>query len=159
VNIALIHHNSPILGVIYLPEKNQCYYAIHNQGSFKIQDCNDISSVHKLCVRPVSSQKIQTISSRSYEQSYHYFQIPLNITQTIRVGAAIKFCLIAEGLVDIYPRTGQTGEWDTAAGELIVTEAGGYVRDTHHKPLLYGKMQKNFLNDAFYAANSILSAQ
>ena len=78
----------------------------------------------------------------------------MNLHNTILVGSAKKFCLVAEGLVDIYPRPGQTGEWDTASGDLIVTEAGGFVRDKNHKSLIYGK--ENYLNDAFYASNFLL---
>ncbi len=151
VNIALIYNNIPVLGIIYLPETHECYYAVKHKGSYKIDDCNNLSRQKKLSVKPIETFKIQTISRRSNISGYCFFNPTMALKDTIRVGSAKKFCLIAEGLADIYPRPGQTGEWDTAAGDLIVTEAGGYVRDKHHKPLIYGK--EHYMNDAFYAAN------
>jgi len=158
VNIALIKDQRPVLGVIYIPETHQCYYALEDQGSFKIPNCDILDVRTRLHVKPETADKTQTISKRSNPQSYTYFDFIPNITHTIRAGSAIKFCQIAEGVADIYPRPGNTGEWDTAAGELIVVEAGGIVRDKNHKPIIYGKEKKNYLNDAFYAANCILSA-
>lgn len=151
VNIALIYQNIPLLGIIYLPENHECYYGIKNKGSYKIPDCNHLNKQKKLCVKEIGNPKIQIISRRSNSLSYCYFSPTMPISNTLLVGSAKKFCFVAEGKADIYPRPGQTGEWDTAAGDIIVTEAGGFVRDKNHKPLIYGK--KNYLNDAFYAAN------
>ncbi|MFT6073045.1 MAG: 3'(2'), 5'-bisphosphate nucleotidase [Alphaproteobacteria bacterium] len=159
VNIALLQNYKPILGVIYIPERHTCFYACHNQGSFKIPNCDDLSKQEKISVKSISKHKTQTISKRSSANGYQFFKMPITITDTIHAGSAIKFCQIAEGLADIYPRPGNTGEWDTAAGDVIVTEAGGFVGDIHHQPLVYGKSKKNYLNDAFYAANCILSSE
>jgi 3'(2'), 5'-bisphosphate nucleotidase len=153
VNIALVYQNMPILGIIYLPESHECYYAIRNKGSYKIKDCNAINQQKKLSVKPIENQKIQTISRRSNVLGYYFFNPTMLIKDTIYAGSAKKFCLIAEGIADIYPRPGLTGEWDTASGDLIVTEAGGYVRDKNHQSIIYGK--DTYLNDAFYAANFV----
>jgi 3'(2'), 5'-bisphosphate nucleotidase len=151
VNIALIYQNVPVVGIIYLPETHECYYAVINKGSYKIADCTDLKTQTRLCVKAITDEKTQTISRRSNRLGYYFFSPTMNLCNTVLAGSAKKFCLVAEGLVDIYPRPGQTGEWDTAAGDLIVTEAGGFVRDKNHKPLIYGK--QNYLNDAFYASN------
>lgn len=155
VNIALIYQNIPVVGIIYLPETHECYYAIVNKGSYKIADCHNLNQQKKLSVKPIETFKTQTISRRSNPLGYCFFNPTMALKDTVRAGSAKKFCLVAEGLVDIYPRPGQTGEWDTAAGDLIITEAGGYVRDKHHKSLVYGK--ENYMNDAFYAANFLFN--
>lgn len=154
VNIALIYNNVPVFGVIYLPESHECYYAITNKGSFKIHNCHDLSKQEKITVRKETKAKIQTISKRSNQLGYHAFDPNITLKDTLYMGSAKKFCAVAEGLADIYPRSGRTGEWDTAAGDILVTEAGGFVRDKANKPLVYGK--KDYLNGCFYASNFVL---
>lgn len=156
VNIALIYNHRPILGVIYLPETNECYYALAQKGCFHISDCQDFTSQLKLMIAHQTKDKTQIISPRSSDKGFYYFDKSLEIHKTLRAGSAKKFCMIAKGIADIYPRPGQTGEWDTAAGDLIVTEAGGIVYDKNNQPLIYGK--KYFMNDAFYASNFMLNS-
>lgn len=154
INIALIYNNAPVLGVIYVPATQACYYAMHHQGSFKINNITEINQPQKLSVRPKSDILTQTISKRSSKLSYQKLSSSMACQDTLYMGSAKKFCAIAEGDADIYPRLGHTGEWDTAAGEVLVTEAGGYVRDKSNQPIIYGK--QGYINDAFYAANFLL---
>lgn len=155
VNIALVYQNMPVLGIIYIPQSHECYYGVRHQGSYKIPDCGNLKRQTRLSVKKVTDSKTQIISKRSNNMGYCFFDPLLNIQNTRYAGSAKKFCFLADGQADIYPRPGQTGEWDTAAGDIIVTEAGGFVRDKHHNPLIYGK--KDYLNDAFYASNFLLN--
>ena len=85
-------------------------------------------------------------NSHKGQQTDNYLKLN-NLTNTKPVGSSLKFCLIASGEADIYPRFGRTMEWDTAAGHAIVLAAGGSVKEINKKPLMYGK--KNFINPDF----------
>ncbi len=116
VNIALIAHGEPVLGVIYVPAKDVTYFAEKGKGSFK-QIGNEQAE------RIFSSTKVKpeiAIVSRSHANEALQVWLKDNgITQTIDAGSSLKFCLVAEGLADVYPRTGPTMEWDVAAGDCI----------------------------------------
>jgi len=151
VNIALINKSRPILGLIYVPAKDIIYYALQNQGSTKIAKDNKPLSIRAKTEQ--DSKKLVVVGSRSHannelmdfieSKKKQYDQVEL-----ISAGSSIKFCLVAEGLADIYPRTGPTMEWDTAAGHALVLESGKQVfKYNSDDPLLYNK--QNLLNDWF----------
>ena len=134
VNIALISNHQPILGVIYVPVTGVCYYACKGQGSYK----KTMDGIEKNKVRKTDPNSIIVAGSRSYQDdSLDHFLKNIEDYTIINMGSSIKSCLVAEGKVDIYPRLGPTSEWDTAAAQCIVEEAGGYVTDTSLKPLCY----------------------
>ncbi|MDH3327277.1 MAG: 3'(2'),5'-bisphosphate nucleotidase CysQ [Gammaproteobacteria bacterium] len=134
VNIALISDHNPILGVIFVPVTGDCYYATKGNGAYKITE----SETTKLSVKNTTRDSIVVAGSRSYrDSSLDNFLSNIGSYELISMGSSLKSCLVAEGKVDIYPRLGPTSEWDTAAAQCIVEEAGGFITDTSLKPLRY----------------------
>jgi 3'(2'), 5'-bisphosphate nucleotidase len=140
VNIAMIEKSTPILGVIYIPVKD-CLYFASEKGAYRIDACStknlsdSIDNLSRNCVHLPESGTNETccvVASRSHmnkETSDFIEQLRLahkNI-DLVSAGSSLKFCLIAEGHADIYPRFGTTMEWDTAAGHAIVKHSGGRV--------------------------------
>ena len=157
VNIALIENNQPILGVIYAPQYASLYYAIKNKGAFKIDSKKNIISLNsskKLKANKKNkTDHILIFGSRSHSGNKFDSWISKNFTsyELIKKGSSIKFCEIAEGIVDIYPRFGPTSEWDTAAGHIILEESGGSLKTTDHKKILYNK-KESVINPPFVAS-------
>lgn len=146
VNIALIEHHYPILGAIYVPVSGVSYYAIKNQGAFKK---SKNSEPHKIKVREVTNDEILIAGSRSHrDTSLDDFLERIGDHQIISMGSSLKSCLVAEGKVDIYPRLGPTSEWDTAAAQCIVEEAGGHLTNTDLQRLKYNT-KDSLLNPHF----------
>jgi 3'(2'), 5'-bisphosphate nucleotidase len=154
VNIALIENNKPTLGVIYVPTKSTLYFAQQNFGSFKINITTELKSLEVAKKIFVSNQKIieRVIGSRSHSNQDFDDWIKKNFpnSKIVQAGSSFKFCLIAEGAADIYPRFGPTSEWDIAAGHIIVKEAGGDVR-TFDNTEIYYNTKEGLLNPHFYA--------
>ncbi len=136
INVALLHEHEPVLGLIYVPVSRICYYAWRNGGAFKLTGSAPTPS--KIYTRPIEDDTVRVAGSRSYAvKSLQIFLRRLDNYEYVGVGAALKACLIAEGLVDVYPRFGPTSEWDTAASQCILEEAGGQLTDLQLKPLRY----------------------
>ena len=154
VNIALIENNKPILGVIYIPTKSTLYFAQQNFGSFKINTTSKLNSLDEAKKIFVSNQKTieRVIGSRSHSNQNFDDWIKKNFPNSgiVQAGSSYKFCLIAEGAADIYPRFGPTSEWDIAAGHIIVEEAGGDVRAFDNSEIYYNT-KEDLLNPHFYA--------
>ncbi|MDK9737796.1 3'(2'),5'-bisphosphate nucleotidase CysQ [Vibrio sp. D404a] len=140
--IALIEHNKPVMGVVYGPVSGVTYYAYDGKGAWKIPDLNDSVKIkthrHELPNQPIAMaisrrQDINRITSRM-SPKWNYDLVPLG-------SAALKACLVAEGAVDCYLRLGPTGEWDTAATQCIVEEAGGRILSTQLEPLSYNERE------------------
>ncbi|MFA0158893.1 3'(2'),5'-bisphosphate nucleotidase CysQ [Vibrio sp. 10N.261.46.A3] len=140
--IALIEHNKPVMGVIYAPVSGVSYYAYSGKGAWKIPDLNDSVKIkthrHELPNQSIAMaisrrQDINRITSRM-SSAWNYDLVPLG-------SAALKACLVAEGAVDCYLRLGPTGEWDTAATQCIVEEAGGRILSTQLEPLSYNERE------------------
>lgn len=151
VNIALIYKNIPILGVVYAPALNLLYYAQKDKGTFKKE--KEKMPQRLPIYNHTNNYTLKVIVSKShYNQETKEFVSNLknqykNI-EFIHIGSSLKFCLIAEGKVDIYPRLAPTMEWDTAAGQIIVEEAGGKVlKYKSQESLKYNK--QNLLNPWF----------
>jgi 3'(2'), 5'-bisphosphate nucleotidase len=161
VNIALIHSNRPIMGVIYIPVKNTYYFAIKDFGAYKLVNSEMMSSdlsVEKLVdgavklpvpdlQSPITGRdsQITIVGSRSHatmelEQYIEKMRDKYQEVEFVSAGSSLKFCLVAEGSADVYPRYAPTMEWDTAAGQIIAEEAGRTViRVDNGEPLLYNK--------------------
>ena len=154
VNIALIENNKPILGVIYSPVKCDLYFAQKNYGSYKINSSSiliNLQEATKIFVANQSSIK-RIIGSRSHSNQSFDSWVNQNFPnkEIVQAGSSIKFCLIAEGVADIYPRFGPTSEWDIAAGHIIVKEAGGRVSTFENIEINYNQ-KEDLLNPQFYA--------
>jgi 3'(2'), 5'-bisphosphate nucleotidase len=149
VNIALIHRGRPVLGVIYIPVTGVLYHAVKDEGSFKIAD----GKTERLPLASSARERLTLVGSRSHvtkelEDYYQRMKDKYGELEIISTGSSLKFCMVAEGQADVYPRLGPTMEWDTAAGQIIAEEAGGQVVEYEtRKPLEYNK--ENLLNPFF----------
>jgi 3'(2'), 5'-bisphosphate nucleotidase len=151
LNIALVVQGEPILGFIYAPAMEEFYWGGKAYGAYKISLDHLESS--PLIKRLSSEGSINIAISRSASlESLNNFLSPLSNYRLIKIGSSIKFCYVASGKVDLYPRLGATYEWDTAAGQAILESAGGEVQQIKGGRLKYGKT--NYLNDAFVACHS-----
>jgi 3'(2'), 5'-bisphosphate nucleotidase len=149
VNISLIESNQPVLGVIYAPVLGLLYKASSGLGAYK----HDI--VNNSCRQIHVNNKIdqfKVVGSRSHGNDFiDAFISKIDAIELISIGSSLKFCMVAEGGADIYPRFGPTSHWDTAAAQCILEEAGGSVRDLDGHKLLYPYTQ-NKLNPFFVAS-------
>ena len=159
VNIALIENNRPILGVIYTPALNELFYSIKNFGSYKIltkKKLNTLKEAKRISINKKKSNKIKIVGSRSHSNPILEKWVNKNFNEfdILQKGSSLKFCLIAEGSADIYPRFGPTSEWDIAAGHIILEEAGGKLKSIDNKEILYNE-KENILNPEFFAYSNI----
>ena len=154
VNIALIENNKPILGAIYTPVKSDLYFAQKNYGSYKINSSSELIDLKEAKKIFVSKQSriTRVIGSRSHSNQFFDTWVNQNFTnnEIVQAGSSLKFCLVAEGAADIYPRFGPTSEWDIAAGHIIVNEAGGRVNTFEDTEINYNQ-KEDLLNPQFYA--------
>ncbi|MBL10938.1 MAG: 3'(2'),5'-bisphosphate nucleotidase [Acidiferrobacteraceae bacterium] len=152
VNIALIDKGRPILGVVHCPVNETTYFAATGKGSWR--KTRDRKS-EKIATMRYEGGQLRAAVSRSHSSSSfanYCLQLEQKIgcsVEQVPMGSSLKFCLVAEGSVDIYPRLGPTSEWDTAAAHCILEEAGGSVRLCNGDELIYNK--KNIVNPWFLA--------
>ena len=148
VNIALIEAGDPVLGVVYAPVSSTCYYAMRGHGAFKKTGSQAPVAIHTKRYQP-DTQMIVT-GSRSHNTGDELRRLLTQIGphKYLPMGSALKSCLVAEGAADIYPRFGPTCEWDTAAAQCVVEEAGGKFTDMALQPLRYN-MRDTLLNPHF----------
>lgn len=157
VNIALIEKNEPIIGVIYAPALSTLYYASKNKGTYKLfcdQKINSLSDSTRIITNhKKSSEHFKIFKSRSHsnEEFENWVKDYVDDYELIEKGSSIKFCKLAEGKADLYPRFGSTSEWDIAAGHIILTEAGGVLESVDHKKILYNN-KESVINPHFIAS-------
>ena len=145
VNIALIDHHRPVLGVVYVPVQDKTYLGCEGHGA----ELREAGNVTPIRVANSSSQPVRIVGSRSHRgSSLDIFLGRLGETDMLPMGSSLKFCVIAEGLADVYPRLGPTSEWDTAAAQAVVEQAGGKVLELDGKPLSYNA-KEDILNPWF----------
>lgn len=148
VNIALIYNHTPILGVIYAPVSQLCYYAHHKSHAFK-QEKNQ--SVMTLPQQHQFSSPWRLAIGQQHRQQPLEQKIPNNWSYTwLRLNSSLKFCLLAEDKADAYIRFGPTCEWDTAAGQCILQQTGGATVDLSGLSLQYNR-KLSLLNPNFIA--------
>jgi len=150
INIALIYKNTPIIGVVYSPVLNVCYWAKKDEGAFK-----DGKKLPLKVKREKNVYKIVASRSHMSNETKDFIEaIDTNKEKVIvSIGSSLKICLVAEGEANIYPRLGPTMEWDTAAAHAIVNESDGlFIRYIDNSTHLYNK--KNLLNDWFVVTSS-----
>ena len=157
VNIALIEKNEPIMGVIYAPALSTLYYASKNKGTYKLfcdQKINSLSDSTRIITNhKKSSDHFKVFKSRSHsnEEFENWVKDFVDDYELIEKGSSIKFCKLAEGKADLYPRFGSTSEWDIAAGHIILTEAGGELESVDRKKILYNN-KESVINPHFIAS-------
>ncbi|RRQ21457.1 3'(2'),5'-bisphosphate nucleotidase CysQ [Thiohalobacter thiocyanaticus] len=146
VNIALIHAGRPVLGVVYVPVKQWLYAACEGEGATKQVGDGPAEPIH---VRRLPDGPVAVVGSRSHRgDSLEAFLQKLGEHEIVSMGSSLKLCLVAEGEADIYPRLGPTSEWDTAAAQCVVEQAGGKVTDLEMKELRYNQ-KESVLNPFF----------
>ncbi len=147
INIALIEDRRPTLGVVLAPALGRLYAAGPDSPPF----VEDAGSRRPLGVREPPPDGLTIVSSRSHgdDQALAEFTASRRIAASISAGSSLKFCLVAAGEADVYPRFGRTMEWDTAAGDAVLRAAGGRVTDMEGETLKYGK--PGFENPHFVA--------
>jgi len=153
VNIALIKDGLPVVGVVYVPAQGKTYYGVEGEGAFKLEDRKSKPERIHPGKYYAKKDKVNVVGSRSHmDERTLAFVDQLKATgkqvEFISSGSSLKFCLVAEGKADVYPRFAPTMEWDTGAAHAVVRYAGKNVLDNNtRKPLQYNK--ENLLNPYF----------
>ncbi len=151
VNIALIEEETPVLGVIYIPVQDRLVMGDVREGCWEVTG-GERRPLHVAENPPEGTVRI--VRSRSHPSPGLERMLSLMPNhQIVNRGSSIKFCSVARGEADFYPRFGPTWEWDTAAGQAIVTAAGGVMVDMAGKPFTYNK--KKLLNGPFLVSSSM----
>jgi len=147
VNIALIIDHVPVLGIVYVPVTKTCYIGCEGYGSERREQN---APPCRITVATESGNPVRVVGSRSHGgDSLNIFLENLGEIDMHPMGSSLKFCRIAEGQADIYPRLGPTSEWDTAAAHCIVEQAGGFLTDTNMQTLAYNT-KESLLNPPFF---------
>lgn len=147
VNIGLVHGHAPVLGVVYVPASGVCYYAARGLGAWRMDPG---AEAVRLRARPYSGGRVRVLASRAHGSPLlQRYLARLGNYELLNVGSSLKSCMIAAGAADLYARLGPTGEWDTAAAQCVVEEAGGHVTDTAMRPLRYNA-RETLLNPHFF---------
>jgi 3'(2'), 5'-bisphosphate nucleotidase len=148
VNIGLIEKGVPRLGVVYAPATGRLHGGIVGNGAWL-----DEGAGRKAIATRARGSEITAVASKSHlnQATIDYLEAAVGTCGYVSVGSSLKFCIVAEGKADIYPRAAPTSEWDTAAGHAVLLAAGGLVDGPEGRPLRYGKPA--FLNRAFVATS------
>ena len=159
VNIGLIRNSEPVFGMVYTPALGDLYLTL-NDGAACIKMWPDGARMSLADRNPTSLKTRETgsgglivFASRSHmNDATRQYLKKFDVREHRSAGSSLKFCLLAAGEADLYPRLGPTMEWDTAAGHAILLAAGGVVRTMDGEPLRYGKTERGFLNPEFVAS-------
>ncbi|MFN3635376.1 MAG: 3'(2'),5'-bisphosphate nucleotidase CysQ [Rhizobium rhizophilum] len=159
VNIALIEQGAPVLGVVHAPALGTLYLGGAGKAEkLAIDDTDRVTARRQIAVRPQHATPSALVSrSHNCDATDAYIK-KAEILERKAVGSSLKFCLVAEGVADIYPRFSPTMEWDTAAGDAVLRAAGGMVTTEDGAPLTYGKRipgLRVFENPAFVATGRL----
>jgi 3'(2'), 5'-bisphosphate nucleotidase len=147
VNVALIREHRPVLGVVAAPALGLTYYAAEGHGAYRQADG---SAPEPISVRPAATPLV-VVGSRSHRgDSLDALLARIGPCELRPMGSALKFCLVAEGSADFYPRLGPTSEWDTAAAQAVLEVAGGAVTTLDGTALRYNE-RETLLNPHFIA--------
>jgi 3'(2'), 5'-bisphosphate nucleotidase len=154
VNIAYVENGVPVAGVVYAPAKNRLFYTRPGGGAVEETGPHDPShagEVTPIGVAVPDNTGLVVVASKSHrDQATDDYISQYAVRDLASAGSSLKFCLVAAGEADFYPRLGRTMEWDTAAGHAVLAAAGGLVvRHDDHSPLGYGK--PGFANPFFLA--------
>jgi len=155
VNIGIIENGVPVMGVVYAPALNRLFVADSRFSAWQATaepgaDVPPMSERSPLQIRRAPDAGLTAIASKSHRSDEtNAFLETQNIGEIISAGSSLKFCLIAAGEADLYPRLGRTMEWDTAAGQAVAEAAGAKVTETDGTPLLYGKKARGYDNPHF----------
>jgi 3'(2'), 5'-bisphosphate nucleotidase len=162
VNIALVANGVPVLGVVLAPALGRLFAGADGLGAIEETDAPPGVSPgipagrtrRRIACRPPPTEGLTVLSSRSHgdADALARFLAGRHVTKVVVAGSSLKFCLLAAGEADLYPRLGRTMEWDIAAGHAVLRAAGGEVRQLDGQPLRYGKA--GFENPHFVASTA-----
>ena len=156
VNIALIENGRAVAGVVHVPVTGVSYFGGAGVGAWKCEDAAATSQAHAISCRSIDRDAaVHVVASRRHlgaamEAIVQRIGSHFPAVNLVNMGSSLKFCLLAEGSADIYPRLAPTSEWDTAAAHAILKAAGGEVVDLQFEPLLYNS-KSDLLNPFFIA--------
>jgi 3'(2'), 5'-bisphosphate nucleotidase len=158
VNVALIRDGDPVLGVVYAPVTATLYIGDVTAGSALRSHCPPDSGKttprEPIRVRHPPERGLTVVVSRSHSSpETESYLAQYRVAERVSVGSSLKFCLVAAGEADLYPRLGPTMEWDTAAGQAVLVAAGGSVLAPGGAPLAYGKPG---LRNSFFIAGGLV---
>lgn len=159
INIGLVAHGRPVFGLVYAPASAELFVTLGpgRAASATLPPDAPVSNLAACALTPLATRepdpaRLVAIESRSARTAgTDRLLRQLGVRQTLVSGSSIKFCVIARGDADLYPRLGETSEWDTAAGQAILEAAGGTVRTLEGAPLAYGKSANAYNNPHFVA--------
>jgi 3'(2'), 5'-bisphosphate nucleotidase len=136
VNVALIEHGEPVLGVVLAPALDLLYWAVKGEGAWREEKARPAERIYSTAPKPGAPLTVvESLSHPSPELEEYLHTVP--VARRVKAGSSLKFCWVAEGRADIYPRLGPTMEWDVAAGDCIYRQSG---RDGERpSPLTYNK--------------------
>ncbi|MGR3373937.1 MAG: 3'(2'),5'-bisphosphate nucleotidase CysQ [Pseudooceanicola nanhaiensis] len=162
VNIAYVEHGEPVRGVVYAPAKERMFYTLADGTS--VEETGPFDPARAGETRPIKvahpdNDALMVVASKSHrDQATDDYIAKYNVKDMKSAGSSLKFCLVATGEADLYPRVGRTMEWDTAAGHAVLSGAGGrVVRFDDHQPLRYGK--DGYANPFFIAYSPDVTLQ
>jgi 3'(2'), 5'-bisphosphate nucleotidase len=140
VNIALVDNHRPVLGIVHAPVLERDYFACEGIGAFRT---DAKKAAQPLRVAKRGTGPVRVVGSRSHRgSSLDAFLARVGPHEFVEVGSSLKLCLVAEGQADVYPRLGPTSEWDTAAGQCVLEQAGGVVVKLDGEPLDYNAREE-----------------
>jgi len=145
VNIALIDDGVPVMGVIYIPAEGMMYAGSRETGAWRQRDGGARELIHTRAVPQAGYAAVVSLSH--LDPDTEHFLREYKIATRVQASSSLKFCRVAEGEADLYPRFGPTMEWDTAAGHAIILAVGGRVENPDGSALIYGK--ETLRNGAF----------
>jgi 3'(2'), 5'-bisphosphate nucleotidase len=149
VNIGLVRDGRPVLGVVGIPAAGELFGGIVGRGAWK--RAGGVETVVSARLPP--DEGLTVLASRYHGSSTRLddFLRDKKVAKLINFGSSVKFCRLAEGIADLYPRFGRTMEWDIAAGHAVLAAAGGRVETADGQPMTYGKTARGYDNPAFIA--------
>ncbi len=159
VNIALVDNGKPIFGLVYAPALGELYLTLAPDQAVMglLNPRGSLSEIHRLDFkaikpRPPLEDGLSVVVSKSHlTHETSKFIEQFSVREQLDIGSSLKFCLLAKGDADLYPRFGPTMEWDTAAGHALLNAAGGRVQGLNGEQLVYGKTDDNYRNPYFVA--------
>ncbi|HUE46867.1 MAG TPA: 3'(2'),5'-bisphosphate nucleotidase CysQ [Aestuariivirgaceae bacterium] len=156
INIALIEHEEPVAGVVYAPALARMFWGERGHGAGEgavASDGDSDAAWRAIRVRQRPQSGLKVVASRSHRDARtQEWLSTIDVGELVSAGSSLKFCLLAAGEADLYPRFGRTMEWDTAAGHAVLAAAGGRVATEDGALLTYGKRARGFDNPGFIAS-------
>lgn len=156
VNIGEIADGRPVRGCVFAPARARLFLGDISEGAFELATETgvppDFSRALPIAARCFPAEGIVAVASRSHrDASTDEYLARFPVREFVSAGSSLKFCLVAAGEADLYPRLGRTMEWDTAAGHAVLAAAGGSVLTIDGRPFVYGKVEEKFANPFFVA--------